>query len=440
MNFRFSLLLILISASLNLSVQPALASGPERVIYRFKGQDADDGAMPGYGIVTDKVGNLYGVTQSGGTAGCGTVFELVRPATAGASWTENILYNFTGTTDGCGPAWGLTFDEGGNLYGGAGDVAFELSPTGVQGAAWVPTTLYTFTDTKFSFTGRFTIDSAGNLFGERALEPCCDAGGYVFELSPINPHNGNNWTETLLYAFERSRDGLWPAWGLTRGRTGDLYGTTLGGGLGFGFGVVFHLLAPATPGAAWTERVLHRFSGGADGNIPTGGLVRDKNGNLYGLTAGGGEQHYGVAFELSPIGGGNWTETTLYNFPGPPGLANPAGGMAMDKDGNLYGTAANIGFPAPAQIFQLTPPVAEGSSWAEHTLYTFSYIRPFFDGVSPQGLTFEPWGGGALYGTTFAGGGWQRYGTVFKLTPLTPHFQLDIQPATSVTSAGGDTR
>src|ERR1700685_506712 len=122
---------------------------------------------------------------------------------------------------------------------------------------------------------------------------------------------------------------------------------------------------PAQPGGAWTETVLYNFQGGNDGYTPTGDLVFDKTGNLYGVTLfGGGKgtncgdslyQNCGTVFELSPpqTKGGAWTEKVLYSFAGlePESIAGdgsePNGGLVLDEAGDIYGTTSNGGSNIP---------------------------------------------------------------------------------------------
>ena len=100
--------------------------------------------------------------------------------------------------------------------------------------------------------------------------------------------------------------------GLVFDAVGNLYGTTLEGGT-YGRGTVFELTPAA--GGGWTEKVLHSFNhNGTDGYSPYAGLIFDAAGNLYGTTYGGGTNSYGTVFELTPTGGGGWTEKVLYNF------------------------------------------------------------------------------------------------------------------------------
>ena len=106
-------------------------------------------------------------------------------------------------------------------------------------------------------------------------------------------------TEKVVYSFQGSPDGSSPQASLVADSSGNLYGTTEVGGAGFG--TVFELSPPATAGGAWTEQVLHAFQNDSiDGTLPTGTLVSDKEGNLYGTTQQGGPHNTGTIFELSP--------------------------------------------------------------------------------------------------------------------------------------------
>jgi uncharacterized repeat protein (TIGR03803 family) len=133
----------------------------------------------------------------------------------------------------------------------------------------------------------------------------------------------------VLYNFQGGADGANPNGGLLADQAGNLYGTTQNGGAA-NFGTIFKLERGGT------ESILYSFTDGPDGGHPTGGLIRDSGGNLYGTTLFGGIQgHLGVVFKLEPAG----NETPLYSFTGGADGANPLGDLVMDKAGNLYGTA-----------------------------------------------------------------------------------------------------
>jgi uncharacterized repeat protein (TIGR03803 family) len=130
-------------------------------------------------------------------------------------------------------------------------------------------------------------DSAGNLYGTTGLGGA-SGQGVVFKLDPTG-------TETVLYSFAEGPDGALPWAGLIRDSTGNLYGTTVTGGTS-GYGVVFKV------DTTDTETVLYSFTGGTDGANPYAGVIRDSAGNLYGTTLYGGLTGCGTASaRLGPI-------------------------------------------------------------------------------------------------------------------------------------------
>jgi uncharacterized repeat protein (TIGR03803 family) len=222
--------------------------------------------------------------------------------------------------------------------------------------------------------------------------------------------------EQVLHAFN-GRDGVRPTGGVIFDAAGNLYGTTLGGGRGHscgGCGTVFKL----SPGAngRWTRTVLHSFNG-QDGFNPFAGLVFDAAGNLYGTTWIGGSSKYpcnsncGVVFKLSPGANGKWTETVLHRFNGNDG-ANPYAGLIFDAAGNLYGTTW-MGGTKSCCGFGTVFKLSPGANgkWTETVLHRFSGK----DGsANPYaGVVFDAVGN--LYGTTFSTT--DGNSTVFKLTP-----------------------
>jgi uncharacterized repeat protein (TIGR03803 family) len=193
------------------------------------------------------------------------------------------------------------------------------------------------------------------------------------------------------------------------GPDGSLYGTTSAGGgsgcRGQGCGTVFKLTPPATICRAvqcpWTETVLWRFTGGADGAIPEyGDIIFDSAGSIYGTTSGN-NSNFGSVYKLSNSGG-VWTETTLWAFTGGADGFFPNGGVTFDRSGNLYGTM-------DTGVFEVSP---SGGGWTETVLHTFQIET---EGLSSlAGVIFD--NAGNLYSDTF-GGGPEEGGTVFEMTP-----------------------
>ena len=193
--------------------------------------------------------------------------------------------------------------------------------------------------------------------------------------------------------------------------TGNLYGTTVGGGFHSG-GTVFEL-SPREDGR-WTWTALHRFGIGTDGKSPYGGLIFDNAGNLYGTTDGGGIHDEGTVFELSPSEAEAWSEKLLHSFDGTDGVA-PEAGLIFDAAGSLYGTTYFGGIHGTGTAFRLSP--RESGGWTETILHSFGGGT---DGRYPAtDLIFDA--AGNLYGTTYLGGihpcGGDGCGTVFEITP-----------------------
>jgi len=198
------------------------------------------------GVIFGRDGNLYGADHAGGANERGTIYELIS---SWSGWTENVLYTFSGGTDGGRPT-GLIFDQSGNLYGGA---------------------------------------SSGGANDD----------GAVFELTP----SGQSWSYSVLYSFSNGGHGQFnpgPNANLVMDKGGNLYGTTKADGA-YGYGSVFKL----TPSnGSWTYITLHDFTDGADGAYPFSNVVFDSNGNLYGTASAGGTgcapNGCGVVWEIIP--------------------------------------------------------------------------------------------------------------------------------------------
>jgi uncharacterized repeat protein (TIGR03803 family) len=349
-------------------------TGAETVLYSFP--VAPDGSTPNPGLVHDSAGNLYGTTARGGSYDAGSVFRI------DASGHEAVLYSFTGGTDGANPAAGLVRDPTGNFYGttssGGGSglgVVFKLDAHGNE------TVLHSFGGPDGANpAARLAFDSAGNLYGTTVSGgvngPMGFPGGVVFKLD-----KGGNLK--VLHAFSGA-DGLNPFGGVVLDPEGNVYGTTVSGGVA-GSGVVFKI------NPSQVETVLFNFTSGATGIFPSASLVRDPEGNLYGTA--------GVVFKIDPTG----NETVLYSFTEV--STGAFGGLAHDRAGNLYGTA-NGGSSGLGFVFKLDP---AGNLTVLHNFTGGA------DGNSPSGGVILD-GAGDIYGPTLYGG-LQNGGVVFKLTP-----------------------
>ena len=290
----------------------------------------------------------------------------------------------------------------------AGGCALALLPSAAS--AQTATTLLNFSaNGGIEPYARMILDGRGNLYGETstggkptALNPY--PAGTVFELAPGSKKSG--WTETVLYTFLGGADGSEPTGALLANSKGDLYGTTFLGGAQ-GDGTVFELKKPK-PGKKWKKRILYSFTGN-DGSQPFAGLVADKAGDLFGVTTSGGQFNQGAVFEIQAR---TLTESVLYSFFGPEGNT-PNGGLVIDGAGNLYGTAAGSSVaPYAGSVFEISPPAAGLSGWTFTQLHAISGGA---DGGAPQGAMVED-ASGNLYGATFGGTGLGN-GTLFELSP-----------------------
>jgi uncharacterized repeat protein (TIGR03803 family) len=290
-----------------------------------------------------------------------------------ASPSETVLYSFQGGNDGATPANGVIADKAGNLYG----------------------------TTQYGGAGACSIPSATGC-------------GTVFRLTPPGGL-GASWTETVLYRFQGDIDGASPG-GLLLGGAGNLYGITESGGIytcySQGCGTVFELSPPAVADRPWTKTILYNFRGGADGFSPTGSLIADKAGNLYGVTYYGGPAACpncsGTVFKLTrPATGSAWTKSVIYTFPPyARGVSLGDGqypiGVTFDDKGNLFGTTQMGGYCQRYEggscfgtVFELSPPAQPGGVWTESMLHRFGQISQ----NPASGVVVDKTG--AIYGATY---------------------------------------
>jgi uncharacterized repeat protein (TIGR03803 family) len=358
-----------------------------------------DGATPIGALARDAAGNLYGAAEYSGdpSCSCGVVFKL------DVSGHYTVLRTFTTgqLKNGYSPygdyPQGVTLDDSGNIYGTTfnggndclcGDV-FALTASGKE------TVLHRFNagSDGGSPTAAVTRDSSGNLYGTTGGGGP-NSAGTVYKLTA----SGN---ESILYRFTGKSDGGTPYAGLTRDSVGNLYGTTnFGGSMGCteGCGTVFKI------DAAGNYSVLYRFRGGTDGSQPEfSPVVRDPSGNLYGTTqyGGAGDCECGTIFKVSAAG----KETILHTFTRGDDGATPFAGVIRDSAENLYGTTEQGGAFNQGTVFKLDP------SGNLIVLHAFDGS----DGRSP-GTALIRDSDGTLYGTAFNGGTTDN-GVIFKITP-----------------------
>ena len=285
---------ILLSSVLSIFAVAALAasanaSGPHfNVLYQFIVNS--DGRYPNAALLADKAGNLYGTTGAGGSNFAGTVYELSPPTTAGGAWTERVIYAFAGGLsgpDGDTPIGKLAMDSKGNLYGvtsrGGKDhgfgVVYELTHN--PDNSWTESILYSFTGgLDGSLPVDLVLDASGNIYGvtlEGGTRTNCGNGcGVVFELTPAA---GGGWNEQVLHNFDQNATGVNPYTVVIR--DGKLYGTTDFSTVQVG--TVFEL---AHQNGTWNFSVLYSFQGAADTYGTRVPLIFDASGNIFGVAGG----------------------------------------------------------------------------------------------------------------------------------------------------------
>jgi hypothetical protein len=286
---------------------------------------------------------------------------MLHPLNAGRDGAvpeAGLLYHFRGGRDGAVPEAGLLLGPLGTLYGttsGGGlgwGIVFALTPPAPGQTTWRKIAIYWFRgpahDDGSSPAATLIMDKHGVLYGTTGGGGL--GFGTVFALTPPAPGKAY-WTEAVLYSFKGGSDGDFPDAGLAMGANGSLYGTTTRGGPcpgGGGCGTVFELTRPGPGKILWTEQVLHSFSGGADGSIPEASLILDSSGNLYGTARWGGNPNFGgTVFELNPpaTAKGAWNFQVLYTF-GQSSTTDgyaPMASLVMDARGNLYGSTTEGG-------------------------------------------------------------------------------------------------
>jgi uncharacterized repeat protein (TIGR03803 family) len=368
----------------------------ETVLHSFGGYS--DGAKPESGLTYFK-GRLYGTTNIGGVScrgihTCGTVYSITP------SGYETVLHRFTGGLDGARPVarmiilngklYGTTLQGGGGPNGGpciqrqgvfGGGTVFSITSSGRE------TVVHAFTRSRDGlFPQAPLLNVNGIMYGTTCGGGATGGGnGTAFTITPSG-------YERVIYSFQYS-GGAPPSHGRFADLYGRLYGTASGGGT-YGYGTVFSL---STSGR---ERLLHSFRGASynDGADPEAGL-NAVNGTLYGVTARGGYYGDGTVFSISPTG----YETVLHSFNGSDGSGPVASLLSVNP--TLYGTTENGGAYGYGTVFSIT------QSGYETVLYSFKGGR---DGAYPLGGVIDL--NGQLYGTTSAGGVYNS-GTVFSLKP-----------------------
>jgi len=241
------------------------------------------GSYPNGSLVQAADGMLYGMTQDGGTNGMGVLFQF-NPATS--TYTKKM--DFAGVSNGQSPYGSLIQAADGNLYG---------------------LTLY------------------GGTVGK----------GVLFRFDPLTS------VCTKLLDFDGVSKGSYPYGSLMQASDGMLYGMTQLGGT-FSMGVLFQY-NPST--LTYTSKL--NFSGASNGQSPNGTLIQASDGKLYGTTLQGGSNDQGVMFQYDPVSG---IYSNQFNFDGTANGQYPCGALMQASDGNLYGMTQGGGTMNSGVLFQ----------------------------------------------------------------------------------------
>ena len=389
-------------------------AGGYKVIYSFTG--SPDGSVPLSDLTFDAEGNLYGTTSAGGAYGYGTVFELKY---AGDSWQEEVLYSFTGNSDGAYSNSGVILDNAGSLYGftaghydtGPKANVFKLTP---GSGGWTESVIYSFDAWGGldwpDFQSDLIIDAHGDLFGTLwyTYGGSCGYDGCVFKLIP---QPDGKWRQETLYNFAGRPDGSHPYSSPVLDSSGNLYGTTMAGGSGTchpfypgGCGIAYELTHGSD--GKWTENILYNFvRGGGNAVTPFAAFALMNDGHILATSADGGDG-LGTVFELKKSKKG-WEQDVLHRFYGGQDGDGPIGRL-INLSGALFGVTGYT-------VFELDASKTNG--WKEKILHTFA--GGVSDGDLPAaGLVADSHG--RLYGTTLYGGsgqcGYGSCGLVYEIT------------------------
>jgi serine protease len=383
------------TAILSVISDPALTPGVTLTnFYTFT--DAYDGAGP-VGLTSDGLGNLYGLTEYGGTNGYGSVYEFT-PATLSFS----ILYSFTNGMDGGYPLAPLLLGDDGNFYGKtSGDsttsfgTIFSIGPDGTFNP------LYSFTGRSDGGNPQGTlVEGSDGLYYGTAYGGGSQGQGVIFTVDSAGDYN-------VIHNFDFA-NGAGPDGGLALASDGNFYGMTAWGGA-HNDGMIYRL----KPDQTFSN--LFSFNG-TNGLNPSDDLVQGLDGKLYGRAYYGGVYGDGTVFSLTT----NGVFQLLFSFDGTNG-ANPRRSLIAGNDGNLYGATAGGGTNGQdGVIYEVTPGGIFG-------------IVAYFNGIngasafSPMVRNID----GNFYGTTFQGG--YDAGVIFELS-----FASTVRPEfESVAKAGG---
>jgi uncharacterized repeat protein (TIGR03803 family) len=327
------------------------------VLHKFAGGPSE-GARPVGGLSMDSAGNLYGTTAGGGSGWTGTVFKLTN---SGDGYQFTNLYQFSAisggsstNSDGAGPTSHLTMDSTGNLFGttsaggiNGGGTVFKLTKQPGGGYAFANLHNFGAPQGYDDTTGPLTMDASGNLYGLKAA-----GGEYASgELFALYVQGNAAYAYASLYSFPLiDYVRALPYGSLAMDKSGNLFGTTSGGGRNLS-GTVFEY-STSTGG---TPTTLYDFNDSGQGGFsPYAGVILDSAGNLFG-TVDYSTPGYGAVYKLVNNGNGTYTYATLFEFTESKRQGNaPQNTLVADALGHLFGTTYEGGTYDGGVAFRIT--------------------------------------------------------------------------------------
>ncbi|HEY6977651.1 MAG TPA: choice-of-anchor tandem repeat GloVer-containing protein, partial [Chitinophagaceae bacterium] len=348
------------------SFDPSLSS-----YTKLKDFDGTNGKNPSDRVIQASDGKLYGMTTGGGSSNNGVIFSFDLSTLA-----YSKLKDFDGSASGSSPNGSLIQASDGKLYGltNSGGARFRGVMFSFNISSSTFTKLIDFNELNGSYpNGTLFQASDGKLYG---LTPGSVGFGIVFSFSLSTS------TLTVLHEFAENDNGLFAYGSLIKASDGKLYGMTGYGGSN-GVGVIFSF----DPVSSMYNKLKDLDLAG--GSSPHGSLMQASDGKLYGMTYRGGSNDLGVifSFDLSTS-----IYTKLKDFNSPDG-AFPFGSLIQAADGKLYGMTSSGG-TSGGVIFSFDP-----SSLTYTKLYNFTST----DGYQPNGTLIQATDG-KLYGITHSGG------------------------------------
>jgi len=332
---------------------------------------------------------------------CGLVITLAFcTSTPVSAFTFQVIHDFAGGKDGSAPGYTLLSGKRGFIgtaFGGGASGNGIVFDLKQKTSGWTVKPIYNFADTDGA-PGWGVTRFNGSLYANASYAGVF--GGDCGSALQLNPANGG-YQSVLMHTYVQKQDGC-PTGNLVLDASGNVYGVTQDGGAN-GWGSIFEL---AYTGGAWTETILYSFAGGSDGGAPYAGPIFDKAGNLYGTATARGNagcgQGCGTVYELSP-GKSGWTYAVIYSFTGGDDGGQPTAGVVLDKLGNLYGAAESYGAQGGGTVFELSP---SGSTWSFNLLASLP-------GTGGPVVSLTLAGASTIYGTSFFGT--SGYGAVFRV-------------------------